>query len=166
MKYFFKQWKSCGTVQNLFCKGFFRLTYWKSQFVLFVLVVCCFKCSLVACLCGEWINLCKDKAFLNLIMLEALKELWPHLGKYLQRPGNCDRALLILCNMSLKTLAWFTIAGPACQFIGHHGMGAPLYSAALLLECSFSLLSSISLWHCLISQAYKRRQSEKQEREK
>lgn len=90
-----------------------------------VLVVCCFKCSLVACLCGEWINLCKDKAFLNLIMLEALKELWPHLGKYLQRPGNCDRALLILCNMSLKTLAWFTIAGPACQFIGHHCMGAP-----------------------------------------
>lgn len=42
-----------------------------------------FKWSLVTCLCGEWINLRKNKAFLNLIMLEALKEPWPHLGKYL-----------------------------------------------------------------------------------
>lgn len=121
------------TTQFVFRQQFFKsfffwfVSYWKSQFVFRAccIVVCCFKCSLVACLCGEWINLCKGKAFLNLIILEALKELWPHLGKYLQKPGKCDRALLMLCNLSLKTLAWFIIAGPACQFIGHHGMGAP-----------------------------------------
>lgn len=62
----------------------------------------CFKCLLGACLCGERINLCKGKAFLNLIMLEALKEPWSHLGKYLHKPGNCDRALLVLCNTCLS----------------------------------------------------------------
>lgn len=107
------------------------------------LVVCCFKCSVVACLCEEWINLCKDKAFLNLIMPEALKEPWPHLGKYLPKPGNCDRALLILCNMSfLKTLVWITV----CR-ANTTNYGTPWYGCALLKTVLPYYWNAVSL-HC------------------
>lgn len=38
------------------------------------LIACSFKASVAACLCGEWINLHKEKALLNQTMPEALKE--------------------------------------------------------------------------------------------
>lgn len=57
------------------------MSYWGEQrnqnlfLGIVAFAVCGFKCPLVTCLCGGWINLCEDEAFLNLISSEVLKEL-------------------------------------------------------------------------------------------